>query len=181
MVGSSRRPFHLHGNLGNSLQFLASSSVGGAHRPHVLQPTSRCDSPCKFRRFPTLFVCVLFAQTQNELLRSTTFHTLLWHCAGTSLSCCRMRCRLCIQPFQFSLTLIDGSTVEDHWSVSPPSTLSLLSRLPRTSPPWHGGSPRECVPLSHSHRLVGECLVEEADRHRRTRFQPSSLPSCFCR
>ena len=72
-------------NLGNNSQFFASKNarrrahIEQFHTCSVLQPSSRCDSRCEFRSFPTLFACVLFAQTQNELLRSTICHIcLLW-------------------------------------------------------------------------------------------------------
>ena len=164
MVGSSRRPFHLH-------------AVHAIWATTCNSQTSRCDSRCQLRCFPTLFVCVLFAQTQNDWLRSTIFHTSSLWCwalvlerlpADAALSALHTTIPVLYQHRDFRALLVDADWREHCQgpTASPPSTLSLLSRSPRKSPPWRGGNPRECVLLSHSIRLVGECLEEEADRHR---------------
>ena len=170
------------GNLGNHLHFFASSNARRrAHIEHfhtcsVLQPSSRCDSWCEFRRFPTLFVCVLFVQTQNDLLRSTIFHISSLWCRALALygdvsklmqealAALNTTIPVLYQHGDFGAFLVEIDWSKHCQDPFLPSTSSLLSRSPRKSPPWRGGTPRERVPLSLSIHLVGECLEEEADR-----------------
>ena len=138
MVGSSRRLFHSHavhhrraGNLGHNLQHSAPSNA--RHRTHiehfhtssVLQPSSRCDSRCQFRRFPTLFVCEMFAGTQNDLLRSTIFHT-------SSLWCRALVDTLREVPHQSNEGLALQARVSGPWPLKKESV--LLGKLA----PWQG-------------------------------------------
>ena len=141
------------GHLVHDLQLQASCNASWWSRLEylrasaVLQPSPRRNTPNQLCCFPSLCVCVLFPQIKNKLLRSSVFPpggAALWHVTGTSPSCCRRRCWLCIQPFRsctstafsipFSLRLTGASTAKAPLGCISASVIFVSLTLARKTP-----------------------------------------------